>query len=279
MQHASDRERMADLCSIPQPQLLRPGDACWPVILDTIPFPPRTLYLSGKLASEGPSLAIVGSRMASVCGRRMSFEIAAALTRAGFRVVSGLAHGIDAAALEGALLGGGQPLALLGNGLPDIYPAANRQLASRIIAAGGALVTEYPPGTPPRRGHFPRRNRLISGWSLGVIVVEAARKSGSMSTARYAIDQGRELFAFPGSIDGGGHEGCHDLIRHGAHLVTDGDDILEILAGFVPFDSHSRDKEELSRLMKEHGDDLMRLLEVTGWSPVRLLKAWSLCCC
>ncbi|MEE2855838.1 MAG: DNA-processing protein DprA [Planctomycetota bacterium] len=276
MEPARYRDSITDPCRIPEPQQLRPGDRCWPAILDTIPFPPRTLYLSGEPVVECASLAIVGSRQASVCGLRLAFEIAAELTRAGFRVVSGLAHGIDAAALEGALHGGGRPLALLGNGLPAIYPVENKQLAARIIAAGGSLVTEYEPGTPPRRGNFPRRNRLISGWSLGVIVVEAARKSGSMSTARYAIDQGREVFAFPGSIDGGGHQGCHDLIRHGAHLVTQGDDILEILAGFGPFDGGSRDGETLARLVTEHGADLSQLLEVTGWSPVRLLKAWSL---
>ena len=260
---------------IERPTLIQAGEPGWPVILDGIHQPPRFLYVSGQLAAERASLAIVGSRQASVAGRQTAFEIAAELTRAGFRVVSGLAKGIDSAALEGALHGGGQPLVVLGNGLPDIYPALNRSLASRIICAGGSLVSEYRPGTPPRRGHFPRRNRLISGWCVGVIVVEAARKSGTMSTACYAVDQGRELFAFPGSIAGGGHEGCHDLIRQGAHLVTSGSEIVEILAGHGSFVSIAQDQKELADRMEEHGADLLRLLEVTGWSPVRLLRAWN----
>ena len=261
--------------SIPEPQILYPDGPHWPSILDGIASPPEKLWVSGILAPERASIAIVGSRRASTSGLRISFEVAAELTRAGFRVVSGLAHGIDRAALEGALHGGGQPLALLGNGLPAIYPAANRDLAAKIITAGGSLVTEYKPGTPPRRGNFPRRNRLISGWSLGVILVEAAIKSGSMGTARHALEQGREIFAFPGSVEGGRNDGCHVLIQDGAYLVTGADEILEIFAGLGPKRTSSDDGKKLEQLAREHGPDLDQLLEVTGWSPVRLLKAWS----
>ena len=263
--------------SIPPPRLLQPGDSDWPKILDQIPVPPAQLYLSGKLSDERATLAVVGSRRATVGGRRTAFEIASQLSRAGFRVISGLACGIDSAALEGALHGGGQPLAILGNGLPDIYPPQNRQLAGRIIAAGGALLTEYPPGTPPRRGHFPQRNRLISGWSIGVILLEAAIRSGSMGTARHALEQGREVFAFPGSIEGGANAGCHSLIQDGAYLVADIDDILEVLARLEPSYSFVEDAKKLERLAREHGTDLEGLLERTGWSPVRLLRAWSHC--
>lgn len=272
-----DQRKVPTAATIAPPRILQPADVDWPQILDQIPDPPSRLYLSGQLPVASASLAIVGSRKATVAGRKTAFEIAAELTRAGFRVVSGLAYGIDAAALEGALHGGGAPLAILGNGLPDIYPAAHRHLAAKIIAAGGALVSEYRPGTPPRRRNFPRRNRLISGWSVAVILLEAATKSGSMGTARHALEQGREVLAFPGPITGGGNDGCHGLIQDGAALVTGTDDILAVLARQEPQCSFSQDARFLESLAREAGTDLERLQQRTGWSAVRLLRAWSHC--
>ena len=178
------------------------------------------------------------------------------------------------------------PLALLGNGLPAIYPAKNRPLARRILQCGGALISEYPPGAAPRPHHFPHRNRLISGCSVAVVVVEATVRSGSMGTARHALDQGCEVCAVPGSVESASHQGCHLLIRDGAHLVTCARDIIEVCAGLgvagcragiegTARQGLSADLRRLERERKLHGDDLCRLHEVTGWSPIRLLRAWS----
>ena len=221
---------------VPLATLWRPNEPSWPQQLLSIPTPPRRLWRSGATPVAAPTVAIVGSRDASVAGRTFAFELAEKLTSCGFRVISGLARGIDTAALEGALRGGQgggpAPLALLGNGLPGIYPPENSSLAARIVAGGGSLLSEYSPGTPPRRYHFPRRNRLISGWSLAVVVVEASCRSGSMGTARHALEQGREVCAVPGSVGDGGHEGCHRLIQDGAHLVTGARDVMEVCAGW-----------------------------------------------
>lgn len=265
----------------------------WPVQLRWIAQPPQELWICGSQPNDAPAIAIVGSRKATVSGLRVAFQISSELSRRGFRIVSGLALGIDAAALDGALLGGSEtggpaaaPLALLGNGLPAIYPAANRPLARRILSCGGALISEYPSGTAPRPYHFPRRNRLISGWSVAVVVIEATRRSGSMGTAQHALDQGCEVCAVPGPVDSASHEGCHQLIRDGAHLVTCARDIIEVcggmgvggsrfgLAGAAPV-GLAVDVRRLDLERKQHGDDLRRLHEVTGWSPVRLLRAWS----
>jgi len=173
-----------------------------------------------------PQLAIVGARTATAQGLRDAEDFALHLVQRGLVVTSGLALGIDAAAHRGALRAGGATVAVCGTGLDRVYPARNRQLAHE-IAAQGVLVSEFAPGTPPRAEHFPRRNRLISGLSLGVLVVEAARESGSLITARLAAEQGREVFAIPGSIHNPLSRGCHQLIRQGAKLVEQVDDILE----------------------------------------------------
>jgi DNA processing protein len=175
-----------------------------------------------------PQLAIVGSRNPSAAGRSTAREFAAFFARVGLTVTSGLALGIDAAAHEGALLGGGSTVAVCGAGLDVIYPRQNAVLAAQ-IRARGALVSEFPPRTPALRQHFPRRNRIISGLSLGTLVVEAARGSGSLITARLAAEQGREVFAIPGSIHNPLSRGCHHLIREGAKLVEEGADVLSEL--------------------------------------------------
>ncbi|MFO1302070.1 MAG: DNA-processing protein DprA, partial [Burkholderiaceae bacterium] len=174
-----------------------------------------------------PSLAIVGSRHPTAQGEQNARAFAAALGRAGYVVVSGLARGIDAAAHEGALMGSAGTVAVLGAG-PDLpYPAQNEALAARIVAQGGVLLSEYAPGTPAIAANFPRRNRIIAGLSLGTLVVEAALRSGSLITARLASEAGREVFAIPGSIHATQSKGCHALIKQGAKLVEVAADILE----------------------------------------------------
>ncbi|HRH80729.1 MAG TPA: DNA-processing protein DprA [Thiobacillaceae bacterium] len=208
-------------------------DAAYPGRLKTLPDAPPWLYLKGDPAwLARPMLAIVGSRNATPQGLRDAQAFAQLLAEAGFVIVSGLAEGIDAAAHEGALAGGGT-VAVVGTGLDRVYPARHRDLAHR-VAAGGALVSEFPLGTPPKAGHFPRRNRIISGLSLGVLVVEAALNSGSLITARLAGEQGREVFALPGSIHSALSKGCHLLIKQGAKLVESAADILEELRCILP---------------------------------------------
>jgi DNA processing protein len=187
------------------------------------------LYFVGRIEIfERTALAIVGSRSATAQGKDNARAFARALSDAGVTVVSGLALGIDGAAHEGALEGPGSTLAVVGTGLDRVYPARHRALA-HVIAERGGLLSEFPPGTPPREKNFPRRNRLISGLSQGVLVVEAALHSGSLITARYAGEQSREVFAIPGSIHSPVVKGCHKLIREGAKLVETAQDILEEL--------------------------------------------------
>ena len=206
------------------------GESAYPPMLAAISGAPLLLYVRGNIdCLHMPSLAIVGSRNPTDGGKRNAYEFAKCLARSGFCIVSGLATGIDAAAHQGALDGGGPTIALLGHGIEHLYPARNRKLAAAIID-NGALVTEYPPDMPPMAALFPQRNRLISGLSLGVLVVEAARRSGSLITARYAADQSREVFALPGSIHNPLARGCHALIAQGARLVETADDILTELA-------------------------------------------------
>jgi DNA processing protein len=205
----------------------------YPELLQQIDEPPILLYVRGDAGVlHLPSLAIVGSRNPTRGGIRNAFEFAKHLAASGFCIVSGLAEGIDSAAHEGALAAGAPTVAWLGHGIDTVYPAANRNLAAR-IAATGALVSEYPLGSAPRRTHFPERNRLISGSSLGTLVVEAARRSGSLITARHAAEQGREVFAIPGSIHNALSRGCHQLIRQGAKLVESADDIVSELGALV----------------------------------------------
>jgi DNA processing protein len=204
-------------------------DPAYPPQLLALPGAPAWLYIKGDPAVLGrPMLAIVGSRNATPQGRRDAQAFARALAEAGLNIVSGLAEGIDTAAHEGGLAGNGSGVAVVGTGLDRVYPAKNRDLAHR-LAGNGALVSEFPLGTPPRPGHFPRRNRLISGLALGVLVVEAAPQSGSLITARLAGEQGREVFAIPGSIHSPLAKGCHQLIKEGAKLVESAADILEEL--------------------------------------------------
>lgn len=216
-------------CANANIQLLAASEAGYPAsLLDTDSAPPL-LFVLGQVESLSlPQIAIVGSRNPTGSGRADAHEFAAHFARTGLGITSGLALGIDTAAHEGALAGGGFTVAVCGTGLDTLYPQTNVPLARR-ISERGALVSEFPPGTPPLPQNFPQRNRLISALSLGVVVIEAARRSGSLITARYAGDQGREVFALPGSIHSPQSHGCHQLIRTGAKLVETVQDVLEEL--------------------------------------------------
>jgi DNA processing protein len=210
------------------------GDEWWPEMLLQTADPPLLLYVQGKPECLGcPSIAIVGSRQATAQGRDNARAFAQELGAQGYWIVSGLAQGIDAAAHEGALSGGAGTIAVVGTGLDQTYPARHRDLHAR-IAAGGAVVSEFAPGTPPLAENFPQRNRIIAGLSLGTLVVEAALRSGSLITARLAGEAGREVFAVPGAIHAPQSRGCHALLKQGAKLVESAQDILEELQGPAP---------------------------------------------
>lgn len=247
--------------------LVHPDSPDYPELLRLIPGAPTLLYVVGnREALNLPSLAIVGSRNPTRGGEQNAFEFSKHLGSCGFVIVSGLAQGIDTAAHDGALAGGAMTVAVLGHGIDRVYPAVNRKLAHR-IAASGALVSEYPLGTAPLKAHFPQRNRLISGLSLGTLVVEAARQSGSLITARLASDQGREVFAIPGSIHNPLSCGCHRLIREGAKLVESAEDIvneLGSLAGHLMQNS-TADSDEPPAVTLD--DDYQSLLDAMAHDP------------
>jgi DNA processing protein len=210
-------------------EIVTQADPRFPKGLKEIPYPPPFLLVQGTLKPEDDrAVALVGTRAASYYGLKAGRRLARELAERGVTVVSGLARGIDTAAHQGALEGGGRTLAVLGCGLDVVYPPENRELYQRVTAQG-ALISEFPLGTPPEARNFPIRNRLISGLSLGVVVVEAGVKSGAGITVQYALDQGREVFAVPGPIDSPTSVGPHSLIQQGAKLVREVADILQEL--------------------------------------------------
>lgn len=214
-------------------ELLFRGSTGYPRSLAEIPDPPSVLYCRGTLEPRDQlAVAMVGSRRCTHYGRQMAERLAGALARAGLTVISGLARGIDAAAHEGALAAGGRTLAVMGTGLANIYPPEHKALAERVIRQG-ALLAESALDQAPVPGLFPQRNRIISGMSQAVIVVEASRNSGALHTVRHAMEQGREVFAVPGRIDSLASEGCHDIIRDGATLIRNADDVLQALGPMV----------------------------------------------
>jgi DNA processing protein len=201
-------------------------DELYPKMLLNVYDRPPYLYVAGNLMKEDIHVAVIGSRAASAYGKYTTEKISRELALKGITVVSGMARGIDSSAHRGALTARGRTVAVLGSGLDIVYPPENKKLFTE-IAQNGAVISEYPLGTPPRPSYFPARNRIISGMSYGVVVVEAGEKSGSLITARLALDQGREVFAVPGSIDSAGSRGTNKLIKQGAKLIEGTDDILE----------------------------------------------------
>lgn len=213
----------------PHNHVLSIADDAYPQALLNISDPPFLLFVKGCLELlNAPALAIVGSRNATPQGLRNAEAFAQAASESGLCIISGMAHGIDAAAHLGGLRGKGGSIAIVGTGLDRVYPSVNRELAHQ-LAQSGAIVSEFLLGTPPLAANFPRRNRIISGLSLGCLVVEASLQSGSLITARMALEQGREVFAIPGSIHSPQSKGCHALIKQGAKLVESAQDILEEL--------------------------------------------------
>ncbi len=268
--------RAPDWLAEPGRLLLSLADARYPEALLHIPAPPPLLWLRGdpsRLEAQR-ALAVVGARNPSAQGARDAHDFAKALAAAGVCVVSGLARGVDAQAHRGALAAGRQgasTVAVLGHGCDRVYPASNRALAQQ-IASDGLIVSEFALGTPPHAQHFPRRNRIISGLSRGVLVVEAALRSGSLITARLAAEQGREVFAMPGSIHNPMARGCHRLLRDGAQLVEQVGDILENL-GWAPARPTPGDRVSDSGRdgAVDPRDAAQReLLECMGWDPLGL---------
>ncbi len=202
-------------------------DSAYPKRLRDIYDPPPLLYVRGELKEEDEfAISIVGSRKTSPYGRGMTERMSQELARHGITIVSGMARGIDSLAHWGALSGGGRTIAVLGCGVDVIYPSENRNLFTKIMDHG-AVLSEFPMGSPPEGGHFPKRNRIISGLSIGVVVVQASAESGSLITAGFALEQGREVFAVPGNVGAEGSRGTHQLIKEGAKLVESSEDILE----------------------------------------------------
>lgn len=226
---SDEAERVLDLCRQHDVDILTQASDAYPCELREIPDPPGLLFLRGSLLpSDNLAVAIVGTRHATPYGLEQAERLAGGLARAGLTIVSGLARGIDAAAHRAALAAGGRTIAVLGSGVLNIYPPEHEDLAEQVIARG-ALVSEYPPHRPPLAGAFPQRNRIVTGMTRGVIVVEAAARSGALISARHAMEQGREVFAVPGRVDSRTSRGCHQLIRDGARLVECVDDVLEEL--------------------------------------------------
>ncbi len=213
--------------------LLLPSRDEYPRLLKEIPDPPGVLFVRGAIEpADAMAVAIVGTRRATHYGKQQAERLAAGLARTGVTVVSGLARGIDAAAHRGALAAGGRTIAVLASGVLNVFPPEHEKLADEVVAHG-AVVSEAAPTMPPLSGMFPQRNRIISGLSLGAIIVEAADRSGALITARHAMEQGREVFAVPGQVDSPASSGPHRLLRDGAKLVTCVDDVLEEL-GHLP---------------------------------------------
>jgi len=217
------------ICAEHEIDILVEWDDEYPALLREIHDPPGVLFVRGELLpQDGLAVAVVGTRHATQYGLRQAERLAGGLARAGLTIVSGLARGIDAAAHRAALAAGGRTIAVLGCGVLEIYPPEHAELACE-VARQGALVSESPPRMKPMSGLFPQRNRVITGMCLGVVVVEAAERSGALVSARHSMEQGREVFAVPGPIDSRMSRGCHGLIRDGARLVESVDDVLEEL--------------------------------------------------
>jgi DNA processing protein len=237
-------------------------DPLFPPLLKEIAIPPTLLFVRGDVGLLSlPQIAIVGSRNATASGLNIASEFARMLAGSGFAITSGMALGIDGAAHIGALKTG-KTVAVLGTGLDVVYPRQHRELYQQILDNSGVIISEFLPGTPPLPANFPRRNRVISGLSLGTMVVEAAIRSGSLITAKYAMEQGREVFAVPGSIHNVLSKGSHHLLKQGATLVESAQDIVEQLGGMLAYTEMESSNKKIG------SDDNGSLLEALGFDPV-----------
>ncbi|HEX5505665.1 MAG TPA: DNA-processing protein DprA [Thermomicrobiales bacterium] len=261
---AYDLDRELDRLGRAGVTLLTWEDAAYPARLRQIAGAPPVLYVKGALMPEDDlALGVVGTRRATSYGREVTARLAGELAAAGLTIASGLARGVDACAHEAALQAGGRTVAFLGCGVDVVYPADHRRLAER-VAAQGALISEYHLGTPPDAPNFPARNRLISGFALGVLVTEAPAKSGALITADFAAEQGRDVFAVPGGILGHSSAGCNALIRDGAKLVTCAEDIL------VELHLQRRSAQAETRRALPENDDERAMLRLLGDGPAHI---------
>ena len=262
-------ERDLTWANAPNQHIVMFDDERYPSLLKNIASAPLALFVRGSVdALHSPQVAMVGSRNPSPGGRQAALDLACELAARGLTITSGLALGIDAASHQGALNAGGCTIAVGATGPDQVYPRRHQALAEAIVAGGGALVTEFPTGVPPAREHFPRRNRVVSGMAYGTVVVEAALKSGSLITAHYAVEQGREVFAVPGSIYNVNAAGCHALIKQGAKLVERADDIVEEL-GFCTETAWNSGGQAAQKSLKDGGlcQEQDRVLNVIGYEP------------
>ena len=262
--------RDLEWCEASNNHIITCRDPAYPVLLAQLPDPPPLLYIHGDvgLLSE-PQLAMVGSRNPSRSGQQTAVDFARHLASAGLVITSGLALGIDAASHQGALDANAPTIAVMGTGLDRVYPARHRDLARR-IAEQGSLVSEFPLGTSPQPGNFPQRNRIISGLSLGTLVVEAAIRSGSLISARYALEQGREVFAIPGSIHNPLARGCHRLIRDGAKLVETAQDVIDELGSLAAACSALPGSGEETTRPQQLGEEYLQLLDSIDFDPTSI---------
>lgn len=250
------------------------NDKEYPKLLRKIPDPPELLYVKGEIFPDELCFGVVGTRRFSHYGKQVAFEIARDLAEAGLTIVSGLAPGIDTFAHQATIEEKRRTIAVLGTGLDEksIYPQSNVKLARGILESGGCLVSEYPPGTPGWKTNFPQRNRIISGLSLGVLVIEAKERSGALITASEAFKQGRKVFAIPGSIYSSNSRGPHILLKRGAKLVEQVDDILKELT--LPgqgkkreLKGDSKEEELILRILKEEALDIDKIIKETKLTP------------
>jgi len=245
-------------------KLLFIGDREFPEKLKSISYPPLFLYIKGNLKQDKNLIAIIGSRKPTSYGKEVAYQFSKKLAEYGVGIVSGLARGIDSISHKGALDGNGYTIGILGSGIDVIYPAENRELFERIVNNGGAIISEFPLGTKPRKENFPMRNRIISGISEGVVVIEAGKRSGTLITAKWALEQGREVFAIPGSVFSSQSEGTHLLIKEGANIVTAPEEILDYF-GWKKEESLTEEKLEI-----EVSDEEKEILSVLSPYPLHV---------
>ncbi|MCH8741807.1 DNA-protecting protein DprA [Patescibacteria group bacterium] len=249
-------------------------DKEYPKLLKKIYDPPKTLYIKGELNPDDICFGVVGTRRFSPYGKQVAFEIAGDLAEAGLTIVSGLAPGIDTFSHQATIENGGRTIAVLGTGIDEksIYPQSNVKLAKQIIESGGCLISEYPPGTPGLKQNFPRRNRIISGLSLGVLVVEAKEKSGALITANDAFKQKRRVFTVPGSIYSPNSRGPHILIKKGVKLVVSAEDILKELnlprmGKKKELKGDTKEEELILIMLMEEALNIDKIIKKTGLAP------------
>jgi DNA protecting protein DprA len=273
-QYRNDFKKYIDKAFSTDVNVVTINDSNYPEKLRYIYDPPLVLYTLGKLLVDEPQIAVVGSRRASSYGMNMSEKISFSLSKAGLTITSGMARGIDSKAHLGALDAGGRTIAVLGCGVDITYPYENRDLMKRIIK-NGAVISEFMPGTPPLPINFPSRNRIISGMSMGTLIVEAGEKSGSLITANYALEQGREVFAMPGNIDSKNSFGTNRLIRDGAKVVLELEDILDELK--ISYKANNSFYKKRKVDVSDMDNDEAKVLKKLGDEPMHIDKIAGVC--